>query len=190
MKFGLREAVFILLLMAIPTGTWWLVFRPRNARNVEITQQIGAKQIKLSGLNRTIGEIGSLQTEIASLEKGISDLQAKLPSEKEIGKVLEEVWKLAEANHLTSKGFNKLDKGDPTFTAPNSPHAEEIVLMKLEGDYRGFYSFLLAMENQPRIMRIRKMTLARPDATAEGFVAATIEMTIFYEVDRLTKEKI
>ena len=30
MKFGLREIVFVVLLMAIPVGAYWFVFRPQN----------------------------------------------------------------------------------------------------------------------------------------------------------------
>ena len=33
-------------------------------------------------------------------------------------------------------------------------HSEQPILMNLEGDFRGFYTFLQALERQPRIMRI------------------------------------
>jgi hypothetical protein len=44
MKFGLREMVFIVLLMAIPVSAWWFVFKPRDEHNTEATQQIEAKR--------------------------------------------------------------------------------------------------------------------------------------------------
>ena len=33
MKFGLREMIFVGLLMLIPVGAWWFVFRPQNTEN-------------------------------------------------------------------------------------------------------------------------------------------------------------
>lgn len=188
MKIGLREVVFVLMLLAIPLGGWYLVFRPRNVANAEMLRQIEAKQAKLQDLNKTTGAIGDIQREIDSLQKGVNDLQSRLPSEKEIDKVLQEVWRLAETNELTTKSIRTVEKTqEPVFASADDSHAEQPIVMKLEGDFRGFYAFMLALENQPRIMRIRKMTLTRPDKAAEGVVQATFEMTIFFE--RATKEK-
>lgn len=181
MRIGLREIVFALLLAAIPLGSWWFVFRPRNAREAEMTQQIEAKQAKLRQLNATIGAIGDIQGEIASLEKGIGFLRSKLPNEKEIDKVLQEVWRLAETNHLITKSIRTQEKPDVSYSASAS-HMEQPIQMKLEGDFRGFYSFMLALENQPRIMRIKKLTLDRPEKAADGFMQATFEMTVFFDL--------
>ena len=187
MKLRLRELVFLLLLVAIPLGSWWIVFRPRNAREAEMTRQIALKQAKLQQLNQTIGAIGDIQGEIKSLEKGIGFLRSKLPTEKEIDKVLQEVWRLAESNQLITKSIRTLDKPDVSYAAGTS-HAEQPIAMKLEGDFRGFYAFMIALENQPRIMRIKKMTLTRPDRSAQGFMQANFEMTVFF--DRSDKDKI
>lgn len=187
MKIGLREIVFTVLLAALPLGSWWFVFRPSNAQASEATKSIEAKQAKLGQLNKTLGTLGDIQQEIDGLQKGVSFLQAKLPNEKEIDKVLQEVWRLAESNQLTTKSIRTLDKSEATFVSSTSAHAEQPIVMKLEGDFRGFYSFLLALENQPRIMRIRKMTLLKPEKSPDGFMQATIEMTIFF--DRIAKEQ-
>ena len=188
MKFGLRELVFVLLLMAIPLGAWWFAFRPRDAMDATMLRQIEAKRAKLQELNKTTATIGDMQREIASLEKGIAFLQAKLPSEKEIDKVLQEVWRLAEANRLTTKSIRTTSKNPQlVFAASDGSQAELPIEMKLEGNFLGFYAFLLALENQPRIMRIRKMTLSKPPTGEEGAMQAEFEMTVFFE--RLAKEK-
>ncbi|MFB3891853.1 MAG: type 4a pilus biogenesis protein PilO [Phycisphaerae bacterium] len=184
MKFGLREVVFILLLAAIPVGSWWFAFRPRNAREAEMIRAIEAKQARLRQLNQTIGAIGDIQNEITGLEKNIALLRSKLPNEKEMDKVLQEVWRLAEANQLTTKSIRAVDKGDALFAAPGSPQSEQPITMKLEGDFRGFYSFMLALENQPRIMRIKRMTLTKPDKAQEGCIQASFDMTVFFEKDK------
>ena len=47
MKFGLRETIFVALLMSLPVGAWWFIFRPQNIRNDEMIKQIEVKQEKL-----------------------------------------------------------------------------------------------------------------------------------------------
>jgi len=187
MKIGLREIVFVFLLAAIPLGAWKLVFHPRNVANAEMVKQIEAKQARLQDLNKTTGTIGDIQREIDSLEKGVGALQSRLPSEKEIDKVLQEVWRLAEANQLITKSIRTTEKMQEPIFSTGGMHAEQPIVMKIEGDFRGFYAFMLALENQPRIMRIRKLTLMKPDKDGEGLVQATFEMTIFFE--RGEKEK-
>ena len=161
MKFGIREIVFIIILTAIPVGAWWFVFRPADARDAEMMKQIETRQQKLHALNRATATIGNLKMEIASLEEAIKFFRSKLPSEKEIDKVLQEVWRLAEANQLTTKSIRtiKVQSAAVTLTDPNGPYAEQPILIKLEGPFTGFYGFLLALESQPRIMRIQQMSI-------------------------------
>jgi Tfp pilus assembly protein PilO len=182
LKIGIREIVFFALLTAIPLGTWWFVFRPNNARDAKVLQEINAKQLKLRELNYATATIGDLRKEIADLEKAVTFFQSKLPSEKEIDKVLREVWRVAEKNQLVTKSIRTMDRAnDRVFTDENSPHCEQPITMKLEGDFMGFYSFLLDLENQPRIMRIRQMKITKPEKGPDGCMRAEIIMSIFFE---------
>lgn len=182
MKLGLREYLFFGLLVAVPVGAWWLVFRPHNVREDEMREQLEAKQAKLQALNRATGRIGNLQREIASLEKGISFFESKLPSEKEIDKVLREVWKLAEANQLTTKSIRTAKRAARSrYTAGARKAQEQPIEVKLEGNFLGFYSFLQALENQPRIMRIHKMELEEKSSAPRGEIQASFVVSIFFE---------
>lgn len=185
MKLGLREAVFFAVLLAIPVGTWWFVFRPRNASNAEMLEEIESKQAKLRQLNSVTATIGDLKEEIASLEKAVVFFQSKLPNEKEIDRVLREVWHLAESNRLATKSIRtEVRSGENSFTDPDGPHGEQPIRMRLEGNFRGFYAFLLALENLPRIMRIHKMTLKKLSKGPEGHMHAEFVMSIFFERNR------
>ena len=146
MKFRLREAVFTALLLVILVGTWWFVLRPNSRRNAEMIAQIAAKQEKLRELNQATGTIGDLKGEIASLDKAIHFFQSKLPNEKEIDKVLQEVWQMAERSQLVTKSIRTLQRtGAPRDAGgPN----EQPISMQLEGDYMGLYAFMQALENQ------------------------------------------
>jgi len=180
MKFGLREAVFVVILTAIPLGAWWFVFRPQNMRNAEMRREIEAKQQKLKVLNRAVGTIGNLRKEIAALKEGVAFFESKLPSEKEIDKVLQEVWRLAEANKLATKSIRTLNSEKASFTTPTSPHREQPIAVQLEGDFMGLYGFLQALENQPRIMRIRGMKLTKLEKGPKGHIRADFTMSVFF----------
>lgn len=182
MKFGLREIVFIVLLMVIPVGAWWFVYRPQNAANAEMRRQIEARQAKLRELNKITGTIGNLEKEIEALSGAVTYFQSKLPSEKEIDKILQEIWILAESNHLHAKSIRTLKRmGRRGFLAEGSDHAEQPIVVQLEGDFLGFYAFLTALESQPRIMRISKMKLKLLRKSLTGGINVEFEMSIFFE---------
>lgn len=181
MKLGLRELTFFVLLLAIPVGAWWFVFKPRSLRVAEETQQIEAKRAKLAALNYATAGIGDLEHEIEELTQAVAFFQDKLPQQEGMPLVLQETWRLAEANDLTAKAIRTqaLNSGVQV-TDPSGPYAEQPILMELEGDFAGLYSFLLELENKPRITRIHQMRLEK-DAQAEGRMRAQMVMSIFYE---------
>jgi len=181
MKFGIREMIFIALLLAIPVCAWWFAFRPQNAVNDRMMEQIEARQAKLRQLNKATATIGDLKKEIDALETAIGFFRSKLPDEKEIDKILREVWKLAERNHLKTKSIRALRQKANGFVRVGGPHAEQPITVQLEGDFMGFYAFLQALEAQPRITRIRHMKLEKLDKGPEGAMQAEFEMSVFFQ---------
>jgi len=181
MKFGPREMIVLVLLLAVPIGAWWFVFKPQNAQNALVRQEIEAKQDKLKALNRAVSTIGNLRKEIDSLNAAVAFFQSKLPSEKEIDKVLQEVWLLAERNELKTKSIRTLKRSRSSAGTPAGPHAEQPIAMELEGDFMGFYTFLQALENQPRIMRIHELTIENDLRRGKGHVKASFTMSVFFE---------
>ncbi len=183
MKFGVREIVIIVLLMCIPLVAWKLVFVPNNTRNTEMLKQIEQKQAKLRELNLATATIGDLKTEIQELSKAIGFFQTKLPNQQEIDKILQEIWRMAEANDLTTKSIRTKDRPTGTNKFSDVVEGEQPIAVQLEGDFKGLYSFLLALENQPRIMRIQNMKIEKMQKGEEGTVKADFVMSIFFEVN-------
>ena len=146
--------------------------------------QIEARQTKLRQLNQATATLGDLKEEIDDLGEAIEFFRSKLPGEKEIDKVLQEVWRLAEANRLATKSIRTQnpDKAGPALN-PYGPYAAQPILIELEGPFKGFYGFLLALEAQPRIIRIHEMALSKPGSVSpmEGHVRATCKVSVFFE---------
>ncbi len=74
----------------------------------------------------------------------------------------------------------KHNKNTELLSRPGSYRAQPIAV-SLEGSFLGFYSFLQALENQPRIMRVRKMALVKVKKGPPGNMQADFTMTIFFE---------
>lgn len=181
MRSGPREILFIAVLIAIPLVTWWYVIRPRNACAAQIRRAVHVKQAELKALNRTKGAIGDLKKEIADLTKAIAFFESKLPSEKEIDKVLHSLWQLAKSNKLVTKGIRTQDRRNPTDAELASQHCDQPIAMQLEGEFMNFYAFLQALENEPRIMRIRDMKVIQSPEAPEGYVQAEFTISVFFE---------
>ncbi len=180
-----RQGVFVLLLLVIVGGAWYFLFHPRDLEDQQMRVAITAKQKQLQKLNQATATIGDLKEEIANLDKAIQFFQSKLPNEKEMDKVLEEVWRLAESNNLTTKGiYATRSNGVSPFVPVGATQIEQPIKMEFEGDFMGFYSFLIALEAQPRIMRIREIKLEPKNSSpddAKGLVKASVMMSIFFE---------
>ncbi|MCP4375699.1 MAG: type 4a pilus biogenesis protein PilO [bacterium] len=190
MKPSPRELVFALVLLAIPMVAWQLEFAPRNKRQKELKLQISAKQAKLDKLfekKQLSGTIGNLRTQIADGKKAVDLFRSRLPDEKDIDQIVREVWRLAKSNELSPTSLRTIPaRKGKQFTNAGGPHGEQPLLIQLEGDFTGLYSFMLDMEGQSRIMRVRQMIIGEPQGTCSGKVSATIEFSIFFE--RKTEE--
>ncbi|MCH8244120.1 MAG: hypothetical protein IH897_16140, partial [Planctomycetes bacterium] len=44
MRFGIRELIFLVVLLAVPVASWWYVFKPRNAEIQQAHREIEVKQ--------------------------------------------------------------------------------------------------------------------------------------------------
>ncbi len=187
MKIGTREILFLLLLLAIPVGSWWLVFHPRSQKIAQAYDEIRTKREKLTALSKAATSISDLKSEIDRCNQDIAFFQSKLPQQKEMDQVLNDVWKLAQSSNLNVTGVRTINRtGNQSLTDPSGPYAEQPVRLQLEGDFNnGLYSFLLELEKLPRITRIEKMDILakkdEPGQPGEGKVKAEIEMCVFFE---------
>jgi len=184
MKIGLREVVIAAMLLGIPAGAWYFVFRPANEHHGKLRKQIEAKQQELQELNTLTGSVGDLEKEIEAMGKTIALFRSKLPAAKEIDKVLQETSRLAEQNRLVTKSIRTgtvPQKGSSLYITGS--HSIQPVIIQLEGKFDGFYRFLQDLERQPRIMRIGLLSLKKAKEADEGTIQASFQMSVFFEPD-------
>jgi type IV pilus assembly protein PilO len=176
MRFGLREIIFVKLMIGLLLASYFFVFAKAATKKKDLLADIQSKQTELSNLRQSTVGIDDLGRKIDELQKAITFFEGKLPQEKEVDKILKEVWQLAEANQLTTKTVK------PAKSERGPSYSEQPIEMSLSGDFTGFYSFLLQLEKLPRITRLTKMNLQKIDEH-DGEMTAQLTLSIFFEPD-------
>lgn len=183
MRFGFREAIFLLVLLAVPVVAYFYLFRPENAEIATALEEIEVKQVRLETLEKITSRIDDLGLAIEEGRESIGRLDAKLPSEQDVEGILEQVWQIARSSHLTVK---KVKSEKPV---PAALYRELPLAMVVEGQFDGFYQFLLELESLPRITRVHEMKLERAanrggPASAElppGAMRASFTLSIYFK---------
>ena len=174
MKFGARELLFLCVMLGLLACTYLFVFNKANAKRQDLQAQIQQKQQELNNLRQSTAGVEDLNHKIVELQQAITFFESKLPQEKEVDKILAQVSKMAEANSLVCKTVK------PLKPERSASYSEQPIQLSLEGDFNGFYSFLLQLEKLPRITRVTQMKLDKIDER-DGEMTAQLTLSIFFE---------
>jgi len=174
MKHGAREFLFICVMLGLLASSYFFVFAKANEKRQQMLSDLHQKQTALANLRQSTAGIDDLNRKIAELQKAIAFFESKLPQEKEIDKILKEVWQLAEGNSLQCKTIKTLK------SERCANYSEQPIEMSLSGSFEGFYSFMLQLEKLPRITRTMKMDLEKISGH-DGDMSAKLTMSIFFE---------
>lgn len=178
MRFGLRELVFLLVLLAMPGAAYFFVFQPKNQLQQDARVEIQAKKAKLGALDKATQQFINLEEEIVRLQDAIELIEQKLPKGRETYVVVNRVADLARSHKL------KVETIKPDKVVSAGPYASELpIRMEISGGFEGFYRFLLEVERMPRITQVPIMKLERlsKDNQNDGTMTATLTLSIFFE---------
>ncbi|MCH8315156.1 MAG: type 4a pilus biogenesis protein PilO [Planctomycetes bacterium] len=183
MRFGFRELIFLVVLLAVPVASWWYVFKPRNTEIAQARMEIEIKQVKLDKLREVAKRIDDIGLAIEQGREAVELIEAKLPNRDQVEDILANVWELAKRNHLNLKSV----KSEKPVLA--TLYMEQPLRVSMTGRFDGFYQFLLEMENLSRITRVPRMKLERimetgglNDAELDtGLMRADFTLSIYFE---------
>lgn len=171
MRFTPRSSILLATLIALPVASWWFVFREQNTRIAKTRQDIELQRSVLEKLKEETARNADLARANELIKKSIEAIETRLPSGKEIDSVVRQVSDLAIAAGLDAPG---LKSAKPVKAAL---YMEQPLEMTLDGDFAGFYSFLVNLEALPRITRIPDLTLKSSDnETSEMRAAFTLSI--------------
>ncbi len=177
MTFSIRQFFFFAVLLAVPIASYILVFKPRNEEMDKARQQIAHKTAMLEKLRQATNRTEDLQRANEEVRETIDAFEARLPTRKEMDAVLRQVATIAEQNNLRVPEFKKSDKSSTAGLALEQP-----LEIKIEGNFDGFYQFLLELEQLPRITRMTDLSLKRSDKK-DGDMASEFVLSVYYQGD-------
>ncbi|MEY3027560.1 MAG: hypothetical protein RL136_1155 [Planctomycetota bacterium] len=179
---GIRDLAFVAVLIAVPIASYFFVFKPRNEEIAKARAEISAKQVRLENLRRLTSRIGDLGREIVEREEELERLNQKLPDREGVDRILEQVTQLAQKSNLAVRSV-KGEKVVPAGMAMELP-----LKTVIEGNFDGFYQFLLDVEALPRITRVHQMKITKlgmnprdnTDEMVGGSMRAEFTLSIYF----------
>ena len=174
MKFGIREIIFVVVMLGLLGCSYFLVLTKAQQKVQAQERKIEEKQKALADLDRATAGVSDVDRKVEELQEAIKFFEKKLPQEREMDLILKEVWQMAEQNRLTTKTIRTMK------SVRGAAYSEQPIEMNLSGDFGGFYEFMLHLERLPRLTRVQNMTLEKINGR-EGQMEAKLTLSIFFE---------
>jgi type IV pilus assembly protein PilO len=184
MRLGLREIIFLVVLLVVPVASYFYVFKPRNTEIQQAQKEVEVKQAKLEKLREVTEKIDDIGLAIKQGREAINLVEAKLPSKDQVEVILGDVWQLAAKVRLDVKSVKSESP------VPAAGYMEQPLKVSMEGQFDSFYHFLLGLENLPRITRIHELSLERvtsrgrrngDEQVESGLMKAEFLLAIYYQ---------
>jgi type IV pilus assembly protein PilO len=181
MRLGIREIIFLLVLLAMPISSYWFVFKPQNAEIKEAKQEIEHKERLLQKLDAATAQAADLERANSEIAEAIRLIEERLPNDKEVDVILKQIAEHARAQSLV---ITKV-KAKPALKS--SRFMEKPLEMTIEGNFDNFYTFLLELEKLDRITRVPTLVLERSNEN-DGSMGAKFTLSIYFEPTQAVAE--
>lgn len=173
MKIGVRELLFLVLMLGVLGGSYVFAFSRADLDRKALRADIRTKKKALADLMVATAGVDDLNRKAADLQKAIEFFKSKLPQEREMDKILDELSNIAGENNLKTRTIKPLK----IERAPG--YSEQPISMSLSGDFGGFYQFLLQLERLPRVTRVMQMVVHKNQR--DGEVTADLTLSVYFE---------
>lgn len=174
MTGNIRKIIFFVLLLTAAYLAYAFMIRPANKNLAEQKERISQSLKVLNELQQATSTARDLNKQLTQLTEAINFFESKLPPHSQIHQVLEDVTVIAQKQGLTTRSIKTLSLKD------NNGYIEQPLQMELYGSFNAYYSFLLELEQLPRITKVRELKLKR-DPANDGAATANCIMSIFFQ---------
>jgi type IV pilus assembly protein PilO len=176
MKLGIREILFFIVMLAVLGSAYFFVFSKANDKRKALEADTLAKQRDLDNLHNATSGINDRNHKIAELESAIKFFDGKLPPQRDVDTILQQVAQTSEAAGLATQTVK------PSKSETTAHYSEEPIELSLTGSFEGFYQFLLDLEKLPRLTRVTQMKLSKIDER-KGQMTAHLTLSIYFVPD-------
>jgi len=176
MKLGVREILFFMVMIGVLGSAYFLIFSKANAKRQTVQADTLSKQRSLSDVHTATAGIKDLNRKIDELEKAIKFFDSKLPQQREVDTILQQVSQISQSAGLVTKTVK------PARSETTANYSEEPIELVVSGNFEGFYQFLLDLEKLPRLTRVTQMKLTKIN-DHEGQMTADLTLSIYFAPD-------
>jgi len=173
---GTREIVLFLAVLLLPIASYFIIFKPQSANIDRARGEIQHRQEMLDSLRVETGRNADLKEANEIIKARVDEMEALLPTNKEVDQIVRQVSALALDSGLTPP---TLKSSKPIAAAR---FREQPLVMSTNGSFEGFYDFLLAIEKLPRITRIVDMAIKDSDSAGME-IEADFTLSIYFQAD-------
>jgi type IV pilus assembly protein PilO len=174
MKIGIRELIFLCVMVGIMGGSYFFVFKPSTQKRGERLEAINAGKKELSDLKSATANVTDIEHKIGELEQAIKFFEDKLPEQKELDTILKDLWQKADHASLTTKTVKTLK------SEKSAGYTEQPIELSLSGDFQNFYAYLLELEKLKRITKLKSMKLEKI-TDKDGAMTASMVLSVYFE---------
>ncbi|MEM7624777.1 MAG: type 4a pilus biogenesis protein PilO [Planctomycetota bacterium] len=179
MRFGIREIIFVAILLAVPAGWYMALAQPRLKDRLARQDEIVSREKQIQQVAKATENVPDVEAEIQKLQNAIAHFQNQLPNDREVETLLPEIWNLAGEHGLSAKSVR------PEKSVPAAEYEELPIKIEIVGDFDGFYEFIQDIEKLPRITRMPRIKIEKlKQSNDAGVVKANLTLSIFYEGGR------
>jgi type IV pilus assembly protein PilO len=176
MKLGIREILFLCVMLGVLASSYFLIFSKGNAKCLALTVDTLKKRQALADLRTETTGISDMNRKIDELQSAIQIFDSKLPAQRDVDTILQQITQISQSAGLVTKTVK------PAKSETNANYSEEPIDLTLSGSFEGFYQFLLDVEKLPRLTRITQMHLTKLD-NREGQMTADLFLSIYFAPD-------
>lgn len=174
MNLGARTACVLMVVVGLPLASYFLVFKPTNAKLAKDRAECEQKEkylLKLSEIGERDADLARANEEI---KRSVALIEQRLPSGKEIDALVRRVSDLAISAGLEPPAIKS------SKPVPSGIYMEQPLEMEVSGSFVGFFTFLAQLEKLPRITRIHdlKITGQLKDTTE---LKAEFTLSIYFQ---------
>jgi len=177
MKIGVRELLFFVVMLGVLGSVYFFVFSKANARREALEADTLAKQRQLDALEAATSGINDRNRKLGELESAIKFFDGKLPAQREVDTILQQVSQTSQAAGLSTKTVR------PSKSETTAHYSEEPIELILTGSFEGFYKFLLELEKLPRLTRVTEVKLTKIDEKGGAQMTAHMTLSIYFVPD-------
>lgn len=181
--YGALGASIALVVVGLPVAAYFLVFRPMNAEVKHLKDEIGHRESLLAKLKEETARNADLERANLEIAESIRQIEARLPTNKEIDAIVRQVSDVAVESGLQPPSIKSAK------AVPAGLYMEQPLEMETTGSFVGFRNFLSRVEKMERITRIHNMKIAEHNKDGAE-VKVSFSLSIYFQDDNKPVTKV